>query len=154
VPTYTPMSAEERIRMTRYRDRVNELQSFRFFATGDETVRMFSNRDGVESAGHSGFDREGLLAVTTPFRILYDDKSRTGFNRVTKILSEHVRKDLPDYRELVQSLRDLRKAAEDATKTLPMGITFETPLQNGDLQVRIDHRTRVARRVAQRRHLL
>lgn len=129
---YTPVSAEERMRMTRYRDRVDELQGFRFFATGNETVRMFSNRDGVESAGRSDFDREGFLAVTTPFRILYDDKSPTGFNRVMKILSDHMRKDLPDYRELVQSLRDLRKAAEDAAKTLPMGITLETTLQNGD----------------------
>jgi hypothetical protein len=84
------------------------------------------------SVGRSDFDREGFLAVVTPFRILYDDKSPTGFNRVMKILSEHVRRDLPEHRELVKSLRGLRKAAEDATQTLPMGITLETTLQNGD----------------------
>jgi hypothetical protein len=130
--TYTAFDLEERMRMTRYRNRVDELQGFRFFASGNETVRMFSNRDGVESAGRRDFDREGFLAVATPFRILYDNKSPTGFSRVTKLLGEHVRKDLSDYPVVVQSLRDLRKAAEEASKSLPIGITLESTFVSGD----------------------
>ncbi len=128
---YTPMSKDELLRLRLYRDRVDELQRFRFFAGGSETVRMFSNRDGVESAGRSDFNREGFLAVVTPFRILHDEKAPTGFVRVTKILSEHVRRDLADHGELVDSLRDLRKTAMTAANTLPMGITLEVRQPDG-----------------------
>lgn len=98
--TYTPVGAAERMRMTRYRDRVDELQSF-VSRHGQRDRAVVQRSRCVESTGQSDFDREGFLAVTAPFRILRDDNSPTGFNRVMKILSQHVRKDLADYRELV-----------------------------------------------------